>query len=84
MSESENKRAAMKVSAELVADWFCLPEGIAIVGCHWDRHSDAVIFHVQGDGLPDKYLCAQWDKPLDINPTYRRKEHELATLGESK
>lgn len=83
MSEKK-KRAVIKISPELIADWLCLSDDTIIVGSHYDRPADAIVLHLCGDGLPDSCLVNSIDPAPMITPTYRRKEHELVSLGESK
>lgn len=70
------KTARIEIAPELLVDWLCLSREHRIIGVQWEPR--LLVLRVEGPDLPE---VPDGAAPLLITPVYRRKKHELVSLG---
>lgn len=70
--------ALMPVTPEMLASLFDLPADHTIVGVFWEDRRWCAMFRLEGPTLPP---CAEGQTPVEILPTYRKKDYELLALN---
>ncbi len=68
MSRPEANMAVAEISLVRLDDLLQLPPGVRVVGLTWDMSRDAVLFKLEGKGLP---LVRPGDCLMTITPTLR-------------
>ena len=70
--------ARILLSPESLAEYLCLPDKSRITGVQWDPMRHVIQIRVEGEAMPH---YNPGDPLPELNPVYRRIEHELVSLG---